>query len=101
MKDELIKYWPLLRAFLWRYVRTFLAAFIVTFGSMVQMVGGKEILGESLSMSFGTFLDTIWKISIYPATLSGIIAGISATAKLLRDTFGCGDGSSKIEKIPL
>jgi len=100
-KELLRPHLPAIRGFAWRYIRTFLAAFIVTFASLVELVDGKQLLGDSLSVGFVPFLGRLWEMTLYPALLAGIIAGISATMKLAREMFGSGDGSTKIEKIPL
>lgn len=83
----------------WRFGRVFIGAFIVNFSSFMLMVNGMEIIRDGLAISFGMFMKSLWLLFIYPGILSGIIAGIAAVGKFVRDKWGTEDKTSVIDKL--
>ena len=83
----------------WRFGRIFIGAFIVNFSSFMIMVDGAEIIKDGFAVSFGMFVKSLWLLFIYPGILSGIIAGIAAIGKFIRDKWGNKDKTGAVNKI--
>lgn len=85
--DQLYPEW---KKVAWRFLRVFISAFFVT-GSVVLINTGAEAFASW--ENFKTLL-------AYPFLLSGLVAGVNAVGKLLRDIFGSEDKTSLVDKLP-
>lgn len=92
------KTYPLWKVIAWRYWRVFFSSFLVQFFALLGLLDSKEILGDSLVVGPFVFLKSLWLIALYPALLSGVIAGLSALGKYLRENK---DFDMKVHKLPI
>ena len=97
---EYISDYPTWKKALWEAYRTFGKAFVVTFAGVLIGANGIEILKDGAAISFPVFLKSLWAVVFYPGILSGIMAGIAAVGKYIRDTIGQKDYSHPVYKLP-
>lgn len=82
--------YPEWKKIIWRFLRVFISAFLVT-GSLVLVN-----VGEDAFRSWGNFKNLL----AYPFLLSGLVAGVNAIGKLIRTTFGSENKESLVDKLP-
>lgn len=82
--------YPEWRKVAWRFTRIFISAFLVT-GSVVLINVGAEAF---------TSWENFKNLLAYPFLLSGVVAGINAIGKLIRDIFGSDDKNTLVDKLP-
>ncbi len=82
--------YPEWRKVAWRFARVFISAFLVT-GSMVLINVGAEAF---------TSWENFRNLLAYPFLLSGVVAGVNAIGKLIRDIFGSDDKNTLVDKLP-
>lgn len=90
INDELKEYYPVIKRVAWRFIRVFVSAFLAT-GSIILANVGMEAVS-----SWQNFRELL----IIPFILGGLIAGINALGKLLREMFGSEDKDSAVDKLP-
>ena len=91
--------YPIWKKTAWRFGRTFVSSFVVQLLAFTIIADGVKLLSDGMSVGFSGFLGSILALVFYPVILSGIIAGIAAIGKFLRETFGSDDYGSPINKI--
>jgi len=93
--------YPIIKKVAWRFLRVFLSAFLVTFGTVLAGLDGGQIIQDGIKIGFVAFLKALWAVALYPAILSAIIAGVNALGKAIREYFGDDKYQSKVHKLPL
>jgi len=82
--------YPKWKVIAWRGLRTFVSAFLIS-GSMV-LISAKE--------SAFTCWQNFLTILVYPFVLAGLVAGVNAFGKYLREVFGNPNQDSPVDKLP-
>lgn len=88
--NEISEYYPAIKKVAWRFIRVFISAFLAT-GSIILANVGMEAVS-----SWQNFKELL----IIPFILGGLIAGINALGKLLREMFGSENKDSVVDKLP-
>ena len=93
--------YPTWKKVTWEAGRTFVQAFLASFGFVLMGANGLGILKDGASIGFIVFLQNLWGVIVYPGLLAGIAAGISAVGKYSREKFGKGDYKKAVYKLPI